>query len=516
MKQYNVTGMSCAACSARVEKAVSGVPGVTSCSVSLLTNSMGVEGTADSSAIIKAVEDAGYGASEKGKDVSVSHAAEEAALEDHETPKLKKRLLSSIVFLLVLMYFSMGHGMWNWPVPAFFANNHVAMGILQMILAAIVMVINQKFFISGFKGLIHKAPNMDTLVALGATASFVWSVYVLFAMTAAQASGDAMAVHSYLHDLYFESAAMILTLITVGKMLEARSKGKTTDALKALMKLAPKTATVVRNNQEVTVSIDDVRKGDIFVVRPGESIPVDGVVIEGESAVNEASLTGESIPVDKAAGDQVSAATINQSGFIRCKATRVGEDTTLSQIIKMVSDAAATKAPIAKIADKVSGIFVPAVISVAFVTTVIWLIIGRTFGFALARGISVLVISCPCALGLATPVAIMVGNGVGARNGILFKNAASLEETGRIDIIALDKTGTITNGEPVVTDILPSDNIKEKELLSLAASLEAKSEHPLAKAIMLKSGEAGIKPLEVSSFKALPETVFQLSLMELP
>ena len=504
MKQYNVTGMSCAACSARVEKAVSGVPGVTSCSVSLLTNSMGVEGTADSSAIIKAVEDAGYGASEKGKDVSVSHAAEEAALEDHETPKLKKRLLSSIVFLLVLMYFSMGHGMWNWPVPAFFANNHVAMGILQMILAAIVMVINQKFFISGFKGLIHKAPNMDTLVALGATASFVWSVYVLFAMTAAQASGDAMAVHSYLHDLYFESAAMILTLITVGKMLEARSKGKTTDALKALMKLAPKTATVVRNNQEVTVSIDDVRKGDIFVVRPGESIPVDGVVIEGESAVNEASLTGESIPVDKAAGDQVSAATINQSGFIRCKATRVGEDTTLSQIIKMVSDAAATKAPIAKIADKVSGIFVPAVISVAFVTTVIWLIIGRTFGFALARGISVLVISCPCALGLATPVAIMVGNGVGARNGILFKNAASLEETGRIDIIALDKTGTITNGEPVVTDILPSDNIKEKELLSLAASLEAKSEHPLAKAIMLKAGEAGIKPLEVSSFKALP------------
>ena len=496
--------MSCAACSARVEKAVSGVPGVTSCSVSLLTNSMGVEGTAESSAIIKAVEDAGYGASEKGKDVSASHAAQEAVLEDHETPKLRKRLLSSIVFLLVLMYFSMGHGMWNWPVPSFFANNHVAMGILQMILAAIVMVINQRFFISGFKGLIHKAPNMDTLVALGATASFAWSVYVLFVMTAAQASGDAMAVHSYLHDLYFESAAMILTLITVGKMLEARSKGKTTDALKALMKLAPKTATVVRNNQEVTVPIDDVRKGDIFVVRPGESIPVDGVVIEGESAVNEASLTGESIPVDKAAGDQVSAATINQSGFIRCKATRVGEDTTLSQIIKMVSDAAATKAPIAKIADKVSGIFVPAVISVAFVTTVIWLIIGRPFGFALARGISVLVISCPCALGLATPVAIMVGNGVGARNGILFKNAASLEETGRIDIIALDKTGTITNGEPVVTDILPSENIKEIELLGLAASLEAKSEHPLAKAIMLKAGEAGIKPLEVSSFKALP------------
>ena len=496
--------MSCAACSARVEKTVSGVPGVTSCSVSLLTNSMGVEGTAESSAIIKAVEDAGYGASEKGKDVSASHAAQEAILEDHETPKLRKRLLSSIVFLLVLMYFSMGHGMWNWPVPSFFANNHVAMGILQMILAAIIMVINQRFFISGFKGLIHKAPNMDTLVALGATASFAWSVYVLFAMTAAQASGDAMAVHSYLHDLYFESAAMILTLITVGKMLEARSKGKTTDALKALMKLAPKTATVVRNNQEVTVPIDDVRKGDIFVVRPGESIPVDGVVIEGESAVNEASLTGESIPVDKVAGDQVSAATINQSGFIRCKATRVGEDTTLSQIIKMVSDAAATKAPIAKIADKVSGIFVPAVISVAFVTTVIWLIIGRPFGFALARGISVLVISCPCALGLATPVAIMVGNGVGARNGILFKNAASLEETGRIDIIALDKTGTITNGEPVVTDILPSENINDKDLLILAASLEAKSEHPLAKAIMLKAGEAGIKPLEVSSFKALP------------
>ena len=504
MKQYNVTGMSCAACSARVEKAVSGVPGVTSCSVSLLTNSMGVEGTADSSAIIKAVQDAGYGASEKGKDASASHASEEAALEDHETPRLRKRLLSSIAFLLVLMYFSMGHTMWNWPVPSFFADNHVAMGILQMILAAIVMVINQRFFISGFKSLMHRAPNMDTLVALGSSASFAWSIYVLFAMTAAQASGDMSRVHSYMHEFYFESAAMILTLITVGKMLEARSKGKTTDALKALMRLAPKTATVVRNGAEVVVSIDDVQKGDIFVVRPGDSIPVDGTVIEGQSAVNEASLTGESIPVDKAEGDQVSAATINQSGFLRCRATRVGEDTTLSQIIKMVSDAAATKAPIAKIADKVSGIFVPAVISIAFVTTVIWLIIGRTFGYALARGISVLVISCPCALGLATPVAIMVGNGMGARNGILFKNAAALEETGRIAIVALDKTGTITNGEPVVTDIIPADGMDERALLQLASSLEAKSEHPLAKAIMRKASESGIKISEVSSFKALP------------
>ena len=504
MKQYNVTGMSCAACSARVEKAVSCVPGVTSCSVSLLTNSMGVEGTADSSAIIKAVQDAGYGASEKGKDASASHASEEAALEDHETPRLRKRLLSSIAFLLVLMYFSMGHTMWNWPVPSFFADNHVAMGILQMILAAIVMVINQRFFISGFKSLMHRAPNMDTLVALGSSASFAWSVYVLFAMTAAQASGDMARVHSYMHEFYFESAAMILTLITVGKMLEARSKGKTTDALKALMRLAPKTATVVRNGAEVVVSIDDVQKGDIFVVRPGDSIPVDGTVIEGQSAVNEASLTGESIPVDKAEGDQVSAATINQSGFLRCRATRVGEDTTLSQIIKMVSDAAATKAPIAKIADKVSGIFVPAVISIAFVTTVIWLIIGRTFGYALARGISVLVISCPCALGLATPVAIMVGNGMGARNGILFKNAAALEETGRIAIVALDKTGTITNGEPVVTDIIPADGTDERALLQLASSLEAKSEHPLAKAIMSKASESGIEISEVSSFKALP------------
>jgi Cu2+-exporting ATPase len=504
MKQYNVTGMSCAACSARVEKAVSGVPGVTSCSVSLLTNSMGVEGTADSSAIIKAVQDAGYGASEKGKVASASHASEEAALEDHETPRLRKRLLSSIAFLLVLMYFSMGHTMWNWPVPSFFADNHVAMGILQMILAAIVMVINQRFFISGFKSLMHRAPNMDTLVALGSSASFAWSVYVLFAMTAAQASGDMARVHSYMHEFYFESAAMILTLITVGKMLEARSKGKTTDALKALMRLAPKTATVVRNGAEVVVSIDDVQKGDIFVVRPGDSIPVDGTVIEGQSAVNEASLTGESIPVDKAEGDQVSAATINQSGFLRCRATRVGEDTTLSQIIKMVSDAAATKAPIAKIADKVSGIFVPAVISIAFVTTVIWLIIGRTFGYALARGISVLVISCPCALGLATPVAIMVGNGMGARNGILFKNAAALEETGRIAIVALDKTGTITNGEPVVTDIIPADGTDERALLQLASSLEAKSEHPLAKAIMSKASESGIEISEVSSFKALP------------
>ena len=505
MKQYDVTGMSCAACSARVEKAVSGVPGVTSCSVSLLTNSMGVEGSADSSAIIKAVQDAGYGASVKGAKANVSdHSAEEAALEDRETPKLRRRLLSSLGFLIVLMYFSMGHSMWGWPVPGFLDGNHIALGLLQLLLSAIVMVINQRFFISGFRSLMHRAPNMDTLVALGSAASFVWSVYVLFAMTVAHHAGDMAAVHSYSYEFYFESAAMILTLITVGKMLEARSKGKTTDALKSLMKLAPKTATVVRDGQEVVVSIEEVRKGDIFVVRPGESIPVDGIVVEGTSAVNEAALTGESIPVDKEAGDKVSAATINQSGFLRCRATRVGEDTTLSQIIKMVSDAAATKAPIAKTADKVSGIFVPVVISIALVTTVVWLIIGREFPFALARGISVLVISCPCALGLATPVAIMVGNGKGARNGVLFKTAASLEQAGSVDIVALDKTGTITKGEPEVTDIVPADGFTEGTLLELAASLEARSEHPLAKAIMNRAAEEKATIRDVSDFSALP------------
>ena len=505
MKQYDVTGMSCAACSARVEKAVSGVPGVTSCSVSLLTNSMGVEGSADSSAIIKAVQDAGYGASVKGAKANVSdHSAEEAALEDRETPKLRRRLLSSLGFLIVLMYFSMGHSMWGWPVPGFLDGNHIALGLLQLLLSAIVMVINQRFFISGFRSLMHRAPNMDTLVALGSAASFVWSVYVLFAMTVAHHAGDMAAVHSYSHEFYFESAAMILTLITVGKMLEARSKGKTTDALKSLMKLAPKTATVVRDGQEVVVSIEEVRKGDIFVVRPGESIPVDGIVVEGTSAVNEAALTGESIPVDKEAGDKVSAATINQSGFLRCRATRVGEDTTLSQIIKMVSDAAATKAPIAKTADKVSGIFVPVVISIALVTTVVWLIIGREFPFALARGISVLVISCPCALGLATPVAIMVGNGKGARNGVLFKTAASLEQAGSVDIVALDKTGTITKGEPEVTDIVPADGFTKGTLLELAASLEARSEHPLAKAIMNRAAEEKATIRDVSDFSALP------------
>ena len=505
MEQYNVTGMSCAACSARVEKAVSKVPGVTSCSVSLLTNSMGVEGTASSDEIIRAVQDAGYGASLKGASgQQMSASVAEEALEDHETPVLKRRLIASIGFLLVLMYFSMGHMMWGWPLPAWFDGNHVAMGLVQLLLAGIIMVINQKFFISGFKSLWHRAPNMDTLVALGSMASFVWSVYALFAMTRAQVDGDSAAVMNYMMEFYFESAAMILTLITVGKMLEARSKGKTTDALKGLMKLAPKTAVVVRDGQEATVPIEQVRKGDIFVVRPGENIPVDGVILEGNSAVNESALTGESIPVDKNPGDAVSAATVNQSGFIRCEATRVGEDTTLSQIIKMVSDAAATKAPIAKIADRVSGVFVPAVISIAIVTTVIWLLVGRPFGFALARGISVLVISCPCALGLATPVAIMVGNGMGAKNGILFKTAVSLEEAGKIQIVALDKTGTITKGEPQVTDLVPAEGISEKELLTYAYALEKKSEHPLAKAILARAEEQQITTQEVSDFQALP------------
>ena len=505
MEQYNVTGMSCAACSSRVEKAVSKVPGVTSCSVSLLTNSMGVEGTASSGEIIKAVQDAGYGASLKGASgAQMSASAAEEALEDHETPILKRRLIASAGFLLVLMYFSMGHMMWGWPLPAWFNDNHVAMGLVQLLLAGIVMVINQKFFISGFKSLWHRAPNMDTLVALGSMASFVWSVYALFAMTRAQVDGDSAAVMNYMMEFYFESAAMILTLITVGKMLEARSKGKTTDALKGLMKLASKTAVVVRDGQESTVLIEQVRKGDIFVVRPGENIPVDGVILEGNSAVNEAALTGESIPVDKNPGDAVSAATVNQSGFIRCEATRVGEDTTLSQIIKMVSDAAATKAPIAKIADRVSGVFVPAVISIAIITTIIWLLVGRPFGFALARGISVLVISCPCALGLATPVAIMVGNGMGAKNGILFKTAVSLEEAGKIQIVALDKTGTITKGEPQVTDLVPADGISEEELLTYAYALEKKSEHPLAKAILAKAEERQIPAREVSDFQALP------------
>ena len=507
MEQYTVTGMSCAACSARVEKAVSKVPGVTACSVSLLTNSMGVEGTASQADIIKAVVDAGYGASVKGEETaaaSASYQAEEEALADHETPVLKKRLLASLGFLMVLMYFSMGHMMWGWPVPAFFENNHVAMGLLQLLLAAIVMVINQKFFISGFRGLLHKAPNMDTLVALGSGASFVWSTYALFALSDAQLRGDMDGVMTYMHEFYFESAAMILTLITVGKMLEARSKGKTTDALKGLMKLAPKTAVVLRDGKETTVPIAQVRKGDVFVVRPGENIPVDGVVLEGSSAVNESALTGESIAVDKETGDLVSAATVNQSGFLRCEATRVGEDTTLSQIIKMVSDAAATKAPIAKIADRVSGVFVPAVITIAVLTTFGWLLLGETLGFALARGISVLVISCPCALGLATPVAIMVGNGMGAKNGILFKTAVSLEETGRVEIVALDKTGTITKGEPVVTDLLPAEGATEMELLSMAGSLEKKSEHPLAKAVLKKAEEEPVTISEVSEFTALP------------
>ena len=497
--------MSCAACSARVEKAVGKVPGVTSCSVSLLTNSMGVEGTASPEAVIKAVQDAGYGASEKGAaKQSASMAENEKALEDHATPALKRRLIWSVGFLIVLMYFSMGHMMWGWPLPGFYNDNHVAMGLTQLLLTVIIMVINQKFFISGFKSLWHRAPNMDTLVALGATAAFVYSTYALFAMTGAQVRGDMDAVMDYMMDFYFESAAMILTLITVGKMLEARSKGKTTDALKSLMKLAPKTATVVRGGQEVTVPVDQVQKDDVFVVRPGESVPVDGVVLEGTSAVNESALTGESVPADKAPGDAVSAATVNQSGFLRCRATRVGEDTTLSQIIRMVSDAAATKAPIAKIADKVSGVFVPAVIGIALVTTVVWLLIGKPVGYALARGISVLVISCPCALGLATPVAIMVGSGLGAKNGILFKTAASLEETGRIEIVALDKTGTITSGEPRVTDILPAEGVSADELLRLANTLERRSEHPLAKAILEYAKEQNVSAEEVADFQALP------------
>ncbi len=507
MEQYNVTGMSCAACSARVEKAVGKVPGVTACSVSLLTNSMGVEGSASAAEVIAAVESAGYGASQKGgaKAASAGPAVNpEEALADHETPLLKKRLWSSLIFLAVLMYFSMGHMMWNWPVPQFLHGNHIAMGLIQLLLTVAVMVINQKFFVSGFKSLWHRAPNMDTLVALGASAAFVYSTYALFAMTDAQVRGDMGAVMDYMMEFYFESAAMILALITVGKMLEARSKGKTTDALKSLMKLAPKTAVLERDGNEITVPIEQVQKDDIFLVRPGENIPVDGVVVEGSSAVNESALTGESIPVDKAPGDGVSAATVNQSGFLKCRATRVGEDTTLSQIIQMVSDAAATKAPIAKIADRVSGVFVPAVIGVALATTLVWLLLGQTVGFALARGISVLVISCPCALGLATPVAIMVGNGMGAKNGILFKTAASLEAAGRTEIVALDKTGTITQGEPKVTDILPVQGLTETELLRLARALEQKSEHPLAKAILQRAEEEQIPAEEVTDFQALP------------
>ena len=508
MEQYIVTGMSCAACSSRVEKAVSKVPGVTSCSVSLLTNSMGVEGTASEQEIIKAVADAGYGASKKGegaaKTQSSSASAGEDMLKDRTTPALKKRLIASLGFLIVLMYFSMGHMMWGWPVPGFMKDNHVMMGLLQMLLTIAVMVINQKFFISGFKGMIHRAPNMDTLVALGSGASFVYSTYALFAMTDAQMRGDMDAVMSYMHDFYFESAAMILALITVGKMLEARSKGKTTDALKGLMKLAPKTAVVIRGEKEVQVSIEQVQKGDCFVVKPGENIPVDGEVIEGNSAVNESALTGESIPVDKAVGDKVSAATVNQSGYLKCRATRVGEDTTLSQIIQMVSDAAATKAPIAKIADRVSGVFVPMVITIAVLTIIVWLIAGQSIGFALSRGIAVLVISCPCALGLATPVAIMVGNGMGARNGIMFKTAVSLEETGKMQIVALDKTGTITSGEPKVTDIIPAAGVTEDTLLKYAYALENKSEHPLARAILEKAKEENAGIEEVTGFQALP------------
>ena len=507
MEQYTVTGMSCAACSSRVEKAVSKVPGVTSCSVSLLTNSMGVEGSASAQDIISAVQAAGYGASKKGtanQDRTVSAEEAEDMLKDRETPILKRRLWASLGFLIVLMYFSMGHMMWGWPVPAFFENNHVAMGLLQLLLTGIVMVINQKFFISGFKSLFHRAPNMDTLVALGSGASFVYSTYALFAMTDAQVQGDMSGVMAYMHEFYFESAAMILTLITVGKMLEARSKGKTTDALKSLMRMAPKTATIFKDGAEAVVPVEQVRKGDVFVVRPGENIPVDGKILEGSSAINESALTGESIPVDKAEGDVVSAATVNQSGFIRCEATRVGEDTTLSQIIRMVSDAAATKAPIAKVADKVSGIFVPAVIGIAAVTIIVWLIAGQTFGFALARGISVLVISCPCALGLATPVAIMVGNGMGAKHGILFKTAVSLEEAGKVQIVALDKTGTITSGEPRVTDIIPAADIQEDQLLRFAHALESKSEHPLARAILQKAEEKQMMAADVTDFQALP------------
>ena len=502
MEQYHVTGMNCAACSARVEKAVSKVKGVTSCSVSLLTNSMGVEGTAESSAVIEAVKAAGYGASLKNAKEENKEA--ETGLEDTQTPLLKKRLIASVVFLIVLMYFSMGHMMWGWPLPAWFTDNHVGMGLVQMILAAIIMVINQQFFISGFKALWHRSPNMDTLVAMGSMASFVWSVYALLAMTRAQTDGNAELVMEYMMEFYFESAAMILTLITVGKMLEARSKGKTTDALKSLISLAPKTAVVERDGKEVAVSVDEVQKGDIFVVRPGENIPVDGQVIEGNSAVNEAAITGESIPVDKAEGDMVRSATINQSGFLRCKATRVGEDTTLSQIIKLVEDASATKAPIAKVADKVSGVFVPVVITIAVITTLVWLLAGQNFAYALARGISVLVISCPCALGLATPVAIMVGNGMGAKNGILFKTAVSLEETGKTRIVALDKTGTITRGEPKVTDVLPAEGISEEELLTMAYTLEQKSEHPLAKAVLEEAQSRELKPRMITDFTALP------------
>ena len=502
MEQYHVTGMNCAACSARVEKAVSKVKGVTSCSVSLLTNSMGVEGTAESSAVIEAVKAAGYGASLKNAKEENKEA--ETGLEDTQTPLLKKRLIASVVFLIVLMYFSMGHMMWGWPLPAWFTDNHVGMGLVQMILAAIIMVINQQFFISGFKALWHRSPNMDTLVAMGSMASFVWSVYALLAMTRAQTDGNAELVMEYMMEFYFESAAMILTLITVGKMLEARSKGKTTDALKSLISLAPKTAVVERDGREVTVSIDEVQKGDIFVVRPGENIPVDGQVIEGNSAVNEAAITGESIPVDKAEGDMVRSATINQSGFLRCKATRVGEDTTLSQIIRLVEDASATKAPIAKVADKVSGVFVPVVITIAVITTLVWLLAGQNFAYALARGISVLVISCPCALGLATPVAIMVGNGMGAKNGILFKTAVSLEETGKTRIVALDKTGTITRGEPKVTDVLPAEGISAEELLTMAYTLEQKSEHPLAKAVLEEAQSRELKPRMITDFTALP------------
>ena len=502
MEQYHVTGMNCAACSARVEKAVTKVKGVTSCSVSLLTNSMGVEGTAESSAVIEAVKAAGYGASLKNAKEENKEA--ETGLEDTQTPLLKKRLIASVVFLIVLMYFSMGHMMWGWPLPAWFTDNHVGMGLVQMILAAIIMVINQQFFISGFKALWHRSPNMDTLVAMGSMASFVWSVYALLAMTRAQTDGNAELVMEYMMEFYFESAAMILTLITVGKMLEARSKGKTTDALKSLISLAPKTAVVERDGKEVTVSVDEVQKGDIFVVRPGENIPVDGQVIEGKSAVNEAAITGESIPVDKAEGDMVRSATINQSGFLRCRATRVGEDTTLSQIIKLVEDASATKAPIAKVADKVSGVFVPVVITIAVITTLVWLLAGQNFAYALARGISVLVISCPCALGLATPVAIMVGNGMGAKNGILFKTAVSLEETGKTRIVALDKTGTITRGEPKVTDVLPAEGISEEELLTMAYTLEQKSEHPLAKAVLEEAQSRELKPWMITDFTALP------------
>ena len=502
MQQYTVTGMHCAACSASVEKAVKKVPGVTSCAVSLLTNSMGVEGTAEPAAVIKAVKDAGYGASVRGQEAAP--AADASALEDRQTPHLKKRLIASVAFLLILMYFSMGHMMWGWPLPGWFDGNHVAMGLVQLLLAGIVMVINQEFFVSGTRSLLRGSPNMDTLVSLGAAASYGWSVYALFAMTDAQLHGGSEAAMAYMDEFYFESAAMILTLITVGKLLEAHSKGKTTDALKSLMALTPETATVIRDGKEVKIPAAQVRKGDVFVVRPGQSIPVDGVVLDGASAVNEAALTGESVPVDKAPGDGVSAATVNCSGFLRCEATRVGEDTTLSQIIRMVSDAAATKAPIAKTADKVAGVFVPAVISIALVTTIVWLLLGREFSFALARGISVLVISCPCALGLATPVAIMVGNGVGAKNGILFKTAASLEETGRVQVVALDKTGTITKGEPRVTDILPGPGVAEDKLLGLAAALEAKSEHPLARAVMTKAKEDGINVADVADFRILP------------